>query len=55
MITDILIELVSSLIKKGFKLPIYIFMVSNNGNVVAARYEGNSGEAISPIIVITHV
>jgi hypothetical protein len=41
MITDILIELISTLIKKGFELPIYIFMVSQNGNVVAARYEGN--------------
>ncbi len=42
MITDILIELVSSLIKKGFELPIYIFMVSQNGNVVAAKYEGGN-------------
>lgn len=41
MITDVLIELLPTLIKKGFELPIYIFMVSQNGNVVTARYEGN--------------
>jgi len=40
-ITGVLIELLSTLIDKGFELPIYIFMVSQNGNVVAARYEGN--------------
>jgi len=33
--------LLSTLIEKGFDLPIYIFMVSQNGNVVASRYEGN--------------
>jgi len=41
MITDILIQLVTTLIDKGFTLPIYIFMVSQNGNLVCARYEGN--------------
>lgn len=41
MIPDILIELLSTLIDKGFQLPIHIFAVSQNGNVVAARYEGN--------------
>jgi len=41
MITDVLIQLLSTLIEKGFQLPIYIFVVSQNGNVVAARYEGN--------------
>jgi len=40
-ITGVLIELLSTLIDKGFQLPIYIFVVSQNGNVVAARYEGN--------------
>ena len=40
-ITGVLIELLSTLIDQGFELPIYIFMVSQNGNVVAARYEGN--------------
>ena len=40
-ITDILIELLSTLIDRGFELPIYIFVVSQNGCVVAARYEGN--------------
>ena len=39
-VTDILIQLLSTLIDKGFELPIYIFMVSQNGNVVAAKYEG---------------
>jgi hypothetical protein len=42
MITDLLIELISTLIKKGFEVPIHIFVVSQNGNVVAARYEGKS-------------
>jgi hypothetical protein len=42
LISDILIELVKTLIKKGFEKPIYIFMVSQNGNVVAARYEGSN-------------
>ncbi len=41
MITDILIKLLSTLIDKGFELPIYIFVVSINDNVVVARYEGN--------------
>jgi len=41
MITDILIQLVSTLADKGFELPIYIFVVSINNNVVVARYEGN--------------
>jgi len=41
MITDILIQLVTTLIDKGFTLPIYIFLVSQNGNLVCARYEGN--------------
>jgi hypothetical protein len=41
MITDILIQLVSTLVDKGFELPIYIFVVSINDNVVVARYEGN--------------
>ena len=39
MITDILIWLVKTLIEKGFERPIYIFMVSQNGNVIAARNE----------------
>jgi hypothetical protein len=42
MITDILIQLVSTLIDKGFTLPIYIFMVSQNGNIVVAKYEGGN-------------
>jgi hypothetical protein len=40
-ITGVLIELLSTLIDRGFQLPIYIFVVSQNGNVVAAKYEGN--------------
>jgi hypothetical protein len=40
-ITDVLIELLSTLIDRGFVLPIYLFMVSQNGCVVAARYENN--------------
>ncbi|HZV47595.1 MAG TPA: hypothetical protein VFG06_09665 [Thermodesulfovibrionales bacterium] len=42
MITDILIMLVKTLIEKGFEFPIHIFMVSQNGNVVVAKYEGES-------------
>ena len=41
MITDILIQLVSTLVERGFELPIYTFVVSINDNVVVARFEGN--------------
>ena len=41
MITDILIQLLSTLIDRGFQLPIYMFVVSRNGSLAAARYEGN--------------
>jgi len=40
-ITDVLIQLVSTLVEKGFELPIYIFVVSINDNLVVARFEGN--------------
>jgi hypothetical protein len=50
MITDILIQLLSTLIEKGFELPIYIFVVSQNGNVVAARYEGNPSKEKPKVI-----
>jgi hypothetical protein len=41
MITDILIELLPTLVQKGFELPIYVFVVSINDNVVVARFEEN--------------
>ena len=41
MITDTLLELVSALIDQGFELPIYVFVVSINDNLVVARIEGN--------------
>ena len=50
MITDILIWLVKTLIEKGFELPIYIFMVSQNGNIVVARYEGSK-----PHVFLEHI
>ena len=40
-ITDVLIQLVSTLVEKGFELPVYIFVVSINDNLVVARFEGN--------------
>ena len=40
-ITDALIQVLSDLIDEGFELPIYMFCVSRNGSLVAARYEGN--------------
>jgi hypothetical protein len=51
MITDVLITLVQTLIQKGFKLPIYIFMVSQNGNVVTAKYEGGKTNVLLEHIV----
>ena len=55
-VTDILIELLSTLIEKGFELPIYIFMVSQNGNIVTARYEGNpSKEKPKVHIFVEHI
>jgi hypothetical protein len=55
-VTDILIELLSTLIDQGFELPIYIFMVSQTGNVVAARYEGNpSKEKPKVHIFVEHI
>jgi len=52
-VTDILIQLLSTLIEKGFQLPIYIFMVSQNGNVVAARYEGNPSKEKPKVKIFT--
>lgn len=49
MITDTLLELVSTLIDQGFELPIYCFVVSLNDNLVVARIEGN------PLIAKTKV
>jgi hypothetical protein len=40
-LTDLLIEIVSDLIDNGFELPIYMFLLSRNGSLTAARYEGN--------------
>ena len=37
--TDVLIEILSDLVDQGFELPIYMFAVSQNGSLVAARYE----------------
>jgi hypothetical protein len=55
-VTDILIQLLSTPIDKGFELPIYIFMVSQTGNVVAARYEGNpSKEKPKVHIFVEHI
>jgi hypothetical protein len=54
--TDVLIEILSDLIDEGFELPIYIFAVSQNGCVVAARYEGNpSGGGVKPRIYTDHI
>jgi len=50
LISDILIMLVKTLIEKGFELPIYIFMVSQNGNIVVARYEGSK-----PHVFLEHI
>ena len=52
-ITGVLIELLSTLIDKGFQLPIYIFVVSQNGNVVAARYEGNPSKEKPKVKIFT--
>jgi hypothetical protein len=54
--TDVLIEILSDLIDEGFELPIYIFAVSQNGCVVAARYEESPliGE-IKPRIFTEHI
>lgn len=41
MINQILKELLSTLVDKGFDLPIYVFVVSLNDNLVVARFEGN--------------
>jgi len=55
-ITGVLIELLSTLIDRGFQLPIYIFVVSQNGNVVAAKYEGNlSKEKPKVKIFVEHI
>ena len=55
-ITGVLIELLSTLIDKGFQLPIYIFVVSQNGNVVAARYEGNPSKENPKVhIFVEHI
>jgi hypothetical protein len=40
-ITDLLINILSNLIDNGFELPIYMFAVSQNGSLVAAKYKGN--------------
>jgi hypothetical protein len=54
--TDVLIELLSNLIDRGFQLPIYIFVVSQNGCVVAAKYEGNpSKEKPKVHIFVEHI
>jgi hypothetical protein len=37
--TDVLIEIPSDLIDKGFELPIYMFAVSQSGSLVATRYK----------------
>ena len=48
--------LLSTLIDRGFQLPIYIFVVSQNGNVVAAKYEGNlSKEKPKVKIFVEHI
>ena len=52
-VTEILIQLLSTLIEKGFELPIYIFAVSQNGNVVAARYEGNPPKEKTKVKIFT--
>jgi hypothetical protein len=52
-ITGVLIQLLSTLIDKGFQLPIYIFVVSQNGNVVAARYEGNPSKEKPKVKIFT--
>ena len=55
-IKGVLIELLSTLIDRGFQLPIYIFVVSQNGNVVAAKYEGNlSKEKPKVKIFVEHI
>ena len=55
-ISDVLIELLSTLIDRGFVLPIYLFMVSQNGCVVAARYEGNPVKAKPKVhIFVEHI
>jgi len=41
MITDTLIQLISTLLDRGFQLPIHVFAISQNNNVVAAKFEGN--------------
>jgi hypothetical protein len=52
----VLIQLLSTLIDKGFQLPIYIFVVSQNGNVVAARYEGNPSKENPKVhIFVEHI
>jgi hypothetical protein len=54
--TDILIEILSDLIDDGFELPIYIFAASQNGSVVAARYEGNPlTGGLKPRIYTEHI
>jgi hypothetical protein len=46
----------STLIDRGFQLPIYIFVVSQNGCVVAAKYEGNlSKEKPKVHIFVEHI
>jgi hypothetical protein len=54
--TDALIEILSDLIDEGFELPIYIFAVSQNGCIVAARYEVNPlTKGLKPRIFTEHI
>jgi hypothetical protein len=38
-ITEVMIDLLTDLINRGFQFPIYVFAVSEGGCVSAARYE----------------
>ena len=53
-LTEVLIEMLSDLINRGFELPIFVVVISRNGCLSAVRYEWNAATGTTCHKIVEH-
>ena len=53
-VTGLLIQMLSDLIDKGFDLPIYMVTISQNGCLMAARFEYSMSTGTKAHVIVEH-
>jgi len=53
-LTEVLIQMLSDLIDRGFELPIFVIVISRNGCLSAVRYEWNAATGTTCHKIVEH-